>query len=80
VVRATAIAYAVALDGSAFRDSPHPGLTYDPISPQGIFGIHMASRRFSAHVNYYYYRDPPFESANPVTDLSWGNITLEYRF
>jgi hypothetical protein len=32
------------------------------------------------HFNFYSYNELPFESVNPVTDLSWGNITFEYRF
>ncbi len=32
------------------------------------------------NLNFYYYHEPPFDSANPITDLTWGNITLEYRF
>ncbi len=79
-VRAMALGYTVVFDGNTFRDSPHPGLDYDTFIPQAVFGLHVASRRFSAHLNFYYYREPPFESANPITDLTWGNITLEYRF
>jgi len=80
VVRVTALAHAVTLDGNTFRASPHPGLEYDRLIPQGILGVHVASGRFSVHGSYYYYRDPPFESTNPITDLTWANITIECRF
>jgi len=79
-LRMTAMVYTVAWDGNLIRESPHPGLEYDHFYPQAVVGFHLGSGRFSAHVSYYYYRDTPFEVANPNTDLSWGNITLEYRF
>ena len=80
VARVTATAHAVLLDGNTFRESPHPGLDRDTISRGAVFGVHVASGRFSVHFNFNSYKDLPFESANPVTDLSWGNITFEYRF
>lgn len=79
VARMTAQAYTVVLDGNTFRNSPHPGLEYDRFIPQTILGMHVASRRFSIHLNLYHYREPPFESTNPITDTTWGNVTLEYR-
>jgi hypothetical protein len=78
--RVAATAYTVFWDGNTFGESPHPGLDYDPVTRGAVFGLHVASRRFSAHFNFYSYDELPFESVNPVTDLMWGNVTLEYRF
>ena len=80
VARISAMAYTVFWDGNTFTESPHPGLPYDTVNRGAVFGLHVASGRFSAHLNFYSYSELPFESVNPVTDLSWGNITLEYRF
>jgi hypothetical protein len=80
VARISAMAYTVFWDGNTFRESPHPGLPYDTINRGAVFGLHIASRRYSMHFNFYSYNELPFESVNPVTDLSWGNITFEYRF
>ena len=80
VARVSATAYSVFWDGNTFGDSPHPGLEYDTMARGAVFGLHVASRRFSAHFNFYSYESLPFESVNPLTDLNWGNITLEYRF
>ncbi len=78
--RVAATAYTVFWDGNTFGESPHPGLDYDTVSRGAVFGLHVASGRFSMHFNFYSYEELPFESVNPLTDLSWGNITLEYRF
>jgi hypothetical protein len=80
VARVSATGYTVFYDGNTFRESPHPGLEYDTFSRGAVFGLHMASKRFSVHFNFYSYESLPFESVNPLTDLGWGNITLEYRF
>jgi len=80
VARVAATAYSVFWDGNTFGDSPHPGLDYDAVSRGAVFGLHVASRRFSVHFNFYSFGELPFESVNPLTDLSWGNITFEYRF
>ncbi len=80
VARVSAMAYTVFLDGNAVRNSPHPGLEYDSVTRGAVFGLHVASKRFSVHFNFYSYESLPFESVNPLTDLSWGNVTLEYRF
>jgi hypothetical protein len=78
--RVSATAYTVFWDGNLLVDSPHPGLPYDTVSRGAVFGLHLASRRFSVHFNFYSYDELPFESVNPLTELSWGNITFEYRF
>ena len=80
VARISATGYTVFYDGNTFVDSPHPGLEYDTVSRGAVFGLHAASRRFSVHFNFYSYEKLPFETVNPLTDLGWGNITLEYRF
>ena len=51
VARASATAYSVFWDGNTFGDSPHPGLEYDTFARGAVFGLHVASRRFSAHFN-----------------------------
>jgi len=78
--RVSATGYTVFYDGNTFTESPHPGLEYDPVVRGAVFGIHMASKRFSAHLNLNVYNELPFESENPVTDMTWGILTLEYRF
>ena len=78
--RVSATAYTGFWDGNLLVDSPHPGLSYDTVSRGAVFGLHLASRRFSVHFNFYSYNELPFESVNPLTELSWGNITFEYRF
>jgi lipid A 3-O-deacylase len=80
VARVTVVAYTVFYDGNTFRESPHPGLDYDTVTPSVVLGLHVASGRFSTHFNFYTYETLPFESSNPSTDLTWANITLEYRF
>jgi lipid A 3-O-deacylase len=80
VARLSALAYTVFWDGNTFTESPHPGLPYDTVNRGAVFGLHIASGRYSMHFNFYSYNELPFESVNPVTDLSWGNITFEYRF
>jgi hypothetical protein len=80
VFRLSATGHSVFLDGNVFAESPHPGLEYDAISHATIFGLHADKGRFGVHFNFYLYNDLPFESLNPLTELSWGNITFEYRF
>jgi hypothetical protein len=53
VARVSATAYTVFFDGNTFRESPHPGLDYDTISPSVVLGVHAASGRFSAHFNFF---------------------------
>jgi lipid A 3-O-deacylase len=78
--RAWATAYTVFFDGNTFRESPHPGLEYDTVTRGAVIGLHFEGRTFSVHLNFYSYENLPFESVNPLTDMTWGNITLEYRF
>jgi lipid A 3-O-deacylase len=80
VFRVGATGHSVFFDGNTFRDSPHPGLEYDAISHATIFGFHVDHGRFGFHFNFYKYNQLPFHSVNPLTDLTWGNITLEYRY
>jgi hypothetical protein len=80
VARVWATAYTVFFDGNTFRQSPHPGLDYQTLTRGAIFGLHIESRRFSVDFNFYTYDNLPFESANPLTDMTWGNITFDYRF
>jgi hypothetical protein len=80
VFRVGATGHSVFFDGNMLRDSPHPGLEYDGISHATVFGLHADRGRYAIHFNFYRYNDLPFESVNPLTDLTWGNITFEYRF
>jgi hypothetical protein len=80
VLRVAATAHSAFFDGNVLGDSPHPGLEYDAISHATIFGLHADRGRYAIHFNFYKYNDLPFESVNPLTDLTWGNITFEYRF
>jgi len=80
VFRVGATGHSVFFDGNMLRDSPHPGLEYDAISHATIFGLHADRGRYGIHFNFYKYNGLPFESVNPLTDLTWGNITFEYRF
>ena len=80
VFRVVAMGHSVFFDGSLLRDSPHPGLEYEAISHATVFGFHADRGRYAIHFNFYKYNDLPFESVNPLTGLTWGNITLEYRF
>jgi hypothetical protein len=78
--RVSATLYTVFLDGNSFGDSPHPGVDYDRIGRSASFGFHIARKRWAAHFVLNTYDELPFESVNPLTDMSWGNVTLEYRF
>lgn len=80
IFRVSATGHSVFFDGNVLRDSPHPGLDYDAISHATIFGLHADRGRYAIHFNFYKFNDLPFESVNSLTDLTWGNITLEYRF
>jgi hypothetical protein len=80
VFRVGLTGHSVFFDGNMLRESPHPGLEYDAFSHATIFGFHADSGRSAIHFNFYRFNDLPFESANPLTDLTWGNITFEYRF
>ena len=83
VVRAVATAYTVFLDGNSFGESPHPGIAYDAVSRGTVFGAHVASGRYSFHLFLNSFNEVPFESINPVkpiSDMTWGNFTFEYRF
>lgn len=80
VARVWATAYTVFFDGNTFRESPHPGLDYETITRGAIFGLHIEGSRFSVDFNFYSYESLPFESVNPLTDMTWGNITIDYRF
>ena len=80
VFRVVATGHSVFFDGNVLRDSPHPGLEYEPISHATVFGFHADHGRYAIHFNFYRYNDLPFESVNPLTGLTWGNITFEYRF
>jgi hypothetical protein len=80
VFRVGLTGHSVFFDGNMLRESPHPGLEYDAFSHSTIFGLHADSGRFAIHFNFYRFNDLPFESVNPLTDLTWGNITFEYRF
>ena len=80
VFRVGVTGYSVFFDGNLLRESPHPGLEYDALSHATIFGFHADRGRYAIHFNFYKYNDLPIHSVNPLTDLTWGNITLEYRF
>jgi hypothetical protein len=80
IVRVEATAHSVFLDGNLLRNSPHPGLDYETISHTTVFGLHADRGRYAIHFNFYKYNDLPFESVNPLTDMTWGNITFEYRY
>jgi hypothetical protein len=80
VARVTATAHLVAFDGNFLRESPHPGLPYDTVARGANWGIHVATGRFSVHFNLHTFDELPFESVNPVSDLTWGTITFDYRF
>ena len=80
VYRVGATGHSVFLDGNMLRDSPHPGLEYDAVSHAMVFGFHADRGRYAIHFNFYKYNDLPIESVNPITDLTWGNITFEYRY
>ena len=80
IFRVSATGHSVFFDGNMLRDSPHPGLEYETISHATIFGLHADRGRYAIHFNFYKFNDLPFESVNPLTDLTWGNITFEYRF
>ena len=80
IFRVEATAHSVFLDGNLLRDSPHPGLEHDTISHTTVFGLHADRGRYAIHFNFYKYNDLPFESVNPLTDMTWGNITFEYRY
>jgi hypothetical protein len=80
VFRVGATGHSVFFDGNMLRDIPHPGLEYDGISHATVFGLHADRGRYAIHFNFYRYNGLPFESVNPLTDLTWGNITFEYRF
>ena len=78
--RVTATGYTVFYDGNTFGDSPHPGLEYDTANRGAVFGLHVSKGRWAVHFNFNSYESLPFETVNPLTDLAWGNITLEYLF
>jgi hypothetical protein len=80
VYRVSATAYSVFFDGNALRESPHPGIPYRTFTHGTIFGLHAAIGTYAIHFNFYTYDDLPFESVNPLTDMTWGNISFEYRF
>jgi hypothetical protein len=80
VFRVVTTGHSVFFDGNMLRDSPHPGLEYEVFSHATIFGFHADRGRYAIHFNFYKYNDLPFESVNHLTDLTWGNITFEYRF
>jgi hypothetical protein len=80
VFRVGATGHSVFFDGNMLRDSPHPGLEYEGFSHGTVFGLHADRGRYAIHFNFYKYNDLPFDSVNPLTDLTWGNITFEYRY
>lgn len=80
VFRVERTIHSVFFDGNVLRESPHPGLEYDALSHATIFGLHADGGRYGIHFNFYKYNDLPFKSVNPLTGLTWGNITFEYRF
>ena len=79
VAQMTATAHLVFFDGNTLRESPHPGLPYDTVGRGAIWGFHLASRRFAVHFTLNTFNELPFESVNPLTDITWGTITFEYR-
>ena len=83
VARVVATGYTVFLDGNTFAESPHPGMAYDAVSRGTVFGAHVVSGRYSVHLFLNAYDEVPFESINPVkpiSEMTWGNITFDYRF
>jgi len=74
--RGTALAYTVMLDGNLFKDSH--SVDYDNYMGSLIVGLHFAKGAFSMHYNLNLSTSPADTDTN--TDLTWGNVTLEYRF
>ena len=59
----------------------HSGeLTKLSTSGSDFLGFHADRVPFAIHFNFYKLNDLPIESVNPLTGLTWGNITFEFRF
>jgi hypothetical protein len=76
VVRAAAIGYTVLLDGNTFEDSHN--VDYDHHMVQSIIGTHFNHGDFGLHFNLYLSANPADDSSQ--SDLTWGNVSLDYRF
>jgi lipid A 3-O-deacylase len=73
--RGTAIAYSVLFDGNTFEDSH--SIDYDNYVGNLIIGLHFGKGAFSMHYNLYLATTP---TDTEKSDLTWGNVTMEYRF
>lgn len=76
VARASGIAHTVLLDGNSFSDSH--SVDYDPYMLQLILGTHLQHGRMGFHFNIYLSSNPVKETAG--SDLTWTNLSFEYRF
>ena len=70
--RMTGIAYTVLWDGNMFQDSN--SVNYDHYLAEAIFGAHLARDSWGFHLSYYLTTNPN------DTNLSWANVSFDYRF
>jgi lipid A 3-O-deacylase len=70
--RFTEIGYTVLLDGNTFEDTHQ--VEYEHSVVEAIFGAHVAYSSFAIHFSYYLATYPNDQQ------LSWANVSLDYRF
>jgi lipid A 3-O-deacylase len=76
-LRGAVTAYTVLLDGNTFENSD--SVDYEPGLAQVILGGHLARGALGLHFTAYLSSNPVKNSAEN-SDLSWANISLDYRF
>jgi len=77
--RGTVTGYTVLFDGNTFEDSP--SINYENYAGFLIIGLHLSKGAFTMRYNFTLATTPTDTGTNTdKTDLSWGNLTLEYLF
>jgi lipid A 3-O-deacylase len=75
-LRGTVTAYTVLLDGNTFENSD--SVDYEPGLAQIILGGHLTRGALGLHFTLYLSSNPVKNSTK--SDLSWANMSLDYRF
>ncbi len=76
VARGSLLAYTVLLNGNTFQDSH--SVDYDHYIAQILLGAHLEHGAFGIRFTFYFSSNPAQDLG--TSDLSWGNLSMDYRF